>query len=71
MKALLPGANGRLGWELRRTCPDDIILAFCDFAEVAARTRIGIRPEAGHHSCSLAGTTADHAAAACGACLKT
>lgn len=34
MKVLLLGANGQLGWELKRTCPQDIILTTCDYPKV-------------------------------------
>ena len=34
MKVLLFGANGQLGWELQRTCPEDVGLICCDFPEV-------------------------------------
>ena len=34
MKVLLLGSNGQLGWELQRTCPEDIILTTCDFPKV-------------------------------------
>ena len=34
MKVLLLGANGQLGWELKRTCPQDIILTTCDHPKV-------------------------------------
>jgi dTDP-4-dehydrorhamnose reductase len=34
MKVLLLGAKGQLGWELQRTCPDNIVLETCDFPKV-------------------------------------
>ncbi len=34
MKVLLLGSNGQLGWELQRTCPDNISLSACDFPKV-------------------------------------
>jgi len=34
MKVLLLGANGQLGWELQRTCPDHVVLTCCDLPEV-------------------------------------
>ena len=34
MKILLLGASGQLGWELQRTCPDDVILISCEFSGV-------------------------------------
>jgi dTDP-4-dehydrorhamnose reductase len=34
MKVLLLGANGQLGWELQRTCPEDVSLISCDFPGV-------------------------------------
>ena len=34
MKALVIGANGQLGWELQRTCPDNINLLICDYPEI-------------------------------------
>lgn len=34
MKVLLLGANGQLGWELQRTCPDNLDLVSCDFPAV-------------------------------------
>ncbi len=34
MKVLLLGANGQLGWELTRTCPENIILSTCDYPKV-------------------------------------
>ncbi|WP_024334596.1 dTDP-4-dehydrorhamnose reductase [Desulfotignum balticum] len=34
MKILLLGANGQLGWELQRTCPEDVRLISCDFTGV-------------------------------------
>lgn len=34
MKILLLGSNGQLGWELQRTCPDNITLASCDYPKV-------------------------------------
>jgi len=34
MKVLLFGADGQLGWELQRTCPEDVGLICCDFPEV-------------------------------------
>ena len=34
MKVLLLGANGQLGWELKRSCPDTIHLITCDYPKV-------------------------------------
>ncbi len=34
MKVLLLGSNGQLGWELQRTCPDNIILVTCDYPKI-------------------------------------
>ncbi len=34
MKTLILGANGQLGWELQRTCPGPMDLAFCDFPKI-------------------------------------
>lgn len=34
MKVLLLGANGQLGWELQRTCPDHVVLTSCDLPKV-------------------------------------
>jgi dTDP-4-dehydrorhamnose reductase len=34
MKILLLGASGQLGWELQRTCPEDVNLISCDFPGV-------------------------------------
>jgi dTDP-4-dehydrorhamnose reductase len=34
MKVLLLGSNGQLGWELIRTCPENITLTTCDFPKV-------------------------------------
>jgi dTDP-4-dehydrorhamnose reductase len=34
MKILLLGANGQLGWELQRTCPDDVQLSVCDYPKI-------------------------------------
>jgi dTDP-4-dehydrorhamnose reductase len=34
MKVLLLGANGQLGWELKRTCPQGIILTTCDYPKI-------------------------------------
>ena len=34
MKVLLLGANGQLGWELQRTCPDKISITTCDYPKV-------------------------------------
>ena len=34
MKILLLGSNGQLGWELIRTCPENISLTTCDFPKV-------------------------------------
>ena len=34
MKVLLLGANGQLGWELKRTCPQDLILTTFDYPKV-------------------------------------
>lgn len=34
MNILLLGENGQLGWELKRTCPDNIQLTTCDFPKV-------------------------------------
>ena len=34
MKVLILGSNGQLGWELQRTCPDDITLAVLDYPEI-------------------------------------
>lgn len=34
MKVLLYGANGQLGWELQRTCPNGVILTACDFPDI-------------------------------------
>ncbi len=34
MKALLLGSNGQLGWELKRTKPDNISLTTCDYPKV-------------------------------------
>jgi dTDP-4-dehydrorhamnose reductase len=43
MKVLLLGANGQLGWELQRTCPDDVILISCDFPGVDFCSQNSIR----------------------------
>lgn len=42
MKALLLGANGQLGWELKRTCPQDIILTTCAHPKVDFLSTISI-----------------------------
>ena len=34
MKVLLLGSNGQLGWELQRTCPNNVILTICDYPKV-------------------------------------
>jgi len=34
MKVLLIGENGQLGWELKRTCPENIQLSTCDFPKI-------------------------------------
>jgi len=34
VKVLLLGSTGQLGWELQRTCPEDIIIESCDFPRV-------------------------------------
>ncbi|WP_020588080.1 dTDP-4-dehydrorhamnose reductase [Desulfobacter curvatus] len=34
MKVLILGANGQLGWELQRTCPDNVSLTACDYPEI-------------------------------------
>jgi dTDP-4-dehydrorhamnose reductase len=34
MKVLLLGSNGQLGWELQRTCPDNITLTALDYPDV-------------------------------------
>jgi dTDP-4-dehydrorhamnose reductase len=34
MKILLLGSNGQLGWELTRTCPENIDLLTCDYPKV-------------------------------------
>ena len=34
MKILLLGANGQLGWELQRTCPNDVTIEVCDYPKV-------------------------------------
>jgi len=34
LKVLLLGSNGQLGWELTRTCPNNITLTTCDYPEV-------------------------------------
>jgi len=34
MKVLLLGSNGQLGWELTRTCPENITLTTCDYPKV-------------------------------------
>jgi len=34
MKVLLFGSNGQLGWELTRTCPENITLTTCDYPKV-------------------------------------
>jgi dTDP-4-dehydrorhamnose reductase len=34
MKVLLFGSNGQLGWELQKTCPENITLTTCDYPKV-------------------------------------
>lgn len=34
MKALVLGSNGQLGWELSRTCPENIDLLTCDYPKI-------------------------------------
>jgi len=34
MNVLVLGSNGQLGWELQRTCPDNITLSACDYPKI-------------------------------------
>lgn len=52
MKALVIGSNGQLGWELQRTCPDNINLLICDYPEIDLCSNAGI------HQC-IAATSPD------------
>jgi len=42
MKVLLIGADGQLGWELRRCCPSGAVLSAVDYPEIDLRDNAGI-----------------------------